>query len=151
MKDDCKVIPGFSRYLINSNGDIYNRNGLKLASHLVSGKIRAALVRDSTNTTTYITVAEYVLDMFGNRKPGRNFYANYIDGNSENISVDNLEWVKFKNSRFNKDEDEDTNEAVIKYKNRSCRLCKKYPCMPLQANGVFKTDFAKVGCVQYKI
>lgn len=35
----------------------------------------------------------------------------------------------------------------LKYPNRSCKLCKKYPCF--ENMSVCSCDFAKYGCIYY--
>lgn len=42
----------------------------------------------------------------------------------------------------------DRNGIKLKFSDRSCKQCKKYPCM--QNFELFKCDFAKYGCKQFK-
>ena len=42
----------------------------------------------------------------------------------------------------------DKDGVKLMFPDRSCRQCKKYPCM--QNFGLFKCDFAKYGCKQFK-
>ena len=42
----------------------------------------------------------------------------------------------------------DRNGIKLKFPDRSCKQCKKYSCM--QNFELFKCDFAKYGCKQFK-
>jgi len=41
----------------------------------------------------------------------------------------------------------DKSGVILKYPERECKTCTQYPCMKME---IFKCDFAKYGCLEYR-
>lgn len=103
-----KEIPGFEgRYEVNEHGEVYSKNRTCITrrgsrytikgrilkpNKIKNGYLVVYLSKNNTNYPCYIhrLVAEAFIP-----NPNRLPAINHIDGNKENCSVDNLEWVTY--------------------------------------------------------
>ena len=87
-----KEVTGFPKYLIDTNGNIYNKRTMKKLKGRDNGKgYRAVCLYNSEgkmiNKYIHRLVAETFID-----NPNNLSEVNHIDENKANNSVDNLEW-----------------------------------------------------------
>jgi hypothetical protein len=92
---EMKEIKGFSKYVIDRNGNIYSKSSgkLKLPFGVPSGYIRQELIPDDTTNQKFCK--KYVHRLVAETyipNPNNLPYVNHINADKKNNSVDNLEW-----------------------------------------------------------
>ncbi|MEG1415373.1 MAG: NUMOD4 domain-containing protein [Clostridium sp.] len=158
MEDEkWEVIKGASKYLLSNHGRVRRISKVKGGKlHLKNTMAKNGVLRiNITKDTGYrwsAIVGVLVLEHFGKPRPSNKSTCHYIDGNPENLYIGNLEWSQTSRSCAHHDLDMDRGENYFKYRGiRSCKKCKRYPCMERQKNGLTSFDFGAYGCIDYKI
>lgn len=86
------VLPNLSSYLIDSQGNVWSvKTGKFMKPQKTKDYLRIRLVGDDGSRKCY-SVHLLVMEAF-NPKPKEGLEVNHKDGNKENNSIDNLEWV----------------------------------------------------------
>lgn len=95
--DGFKMVNGFRHLYINSLGSVYN---------VKTGKfIKGNYIKSENN---YLSVAKLVLQAFKN-EPYRNGHITFIDGNKENLSIENIKYSRI----FEPTQYEETNHSEL--------------------------------------
>ena len=81
-------------YVVNEQGEILNKNTGNKISHKKEGNgyIRVSLMKKEGGTK-YISLHRLLMQAFKPVEGMNNLQVNHIDGNKENNSLENLEWV----------------------------------------------------------
>lgn len=98
-RQDWKEIPGFSRYLINSLGEIWSKGVDSPESRTsVPRLLRSSAVCDDSGTVRWIARARLVLLAFVGLPPEKDSQARHLDDNAANDDLSNLAWGSAKDN-----------------------------------------------------
>lgn len=91
--EEWKVIPNYENYAVSSDGNIKSLRFKRLlkSSNSDSGYLYVNLVRNKIVKTH--SVHKLVMENFGPEKPEENVVIDHIDGNKNNNSIKNLQWI----------------------------------------------------------
>ena len=84
--------PDYPDYIVYENGDVVNeRTGRRPGRTYIKYKYPGVNVRNKKGGTVKVKIKDLVLEAFnGGKRVG--YEARCIDGNEENVHIDNLEW-----------------------------------------------------------
>lgn len=88
--EPINIIKGYKKYLVDTNGIIYNRENLTVKKVFSNKK---GYVKVSMGTGIIRQVHRLVLMSFRPITNPEKYHVNHIDGNPSNNRLDNLEWV----------------------------------------------------------
>lgn len=94
--ENWKVIPGYENYAISDCGDVKSLrfNRILKPCNSDAGYLYVNLVANKLTKST--AVHRLVIENFVSAKPNENYVVDHIDGNKNNNTVENLQWVSIK-------------------------------------------------------
>lgn len=98
VEEGWALVEGFSRYVVSPQGEILNASSFRPMSvrqHRINGALSVSLMADEGRQSTVSAARIVALAYIPLPQDSEEIYydVGYLDGNNQNIHVDNLVWV----------------------------------------------------------
>lgn len=112
--ENWKTIPGYENYAISDAGTVKSLrfNRLLKPANSDSGYLYVNLVSNKITKST--AVHKLVIENFGPAKSEENCVVDHIDGNKNNNSIKNLQWVSFKENTLRYYDNSDKKAEILR-------------------------------------
>ena len=101
--NDFKTLNNFSKYEINREGELYNKNtNYQLKGTLVKGYIQVSIINDTTGKAQLRLLHRLVAETFL-ENPNNYDEVDHIDNNKINNNVENLRWCNSSQNMLNRE------------------------------------------------